>query len=392
MKYYGESGARAAEANVRPRSMPLMGVELSVVVPTFNEVENVAAVVASLHAALDGVTAWEVIFVDDDSSDGTAETVKLLAQEDAAIRCMRRVGRRGLSSACIEGILASAAPLVAVMDADLQHDEQVLPLMVQTLRAGDQEIVVGTRYDAGGSVEGWDARRLQMSRLATRLAKIVTKVELSDPMSGFFAMRRSTFDGLAPRLSGVGFKLLLDIFATSKIPLRFAEVPYHFRNRLKGESKLDSQVAWDFLMMLAEKTVGPYVPVKFLSFSIIGASGVLLHLAVFYLLFGLFGQTFVVAKIGAVTVSIISNFALNNVLTYRDRRKRGWRWLTGLATFSVICSIGAAADVGISSYIFSVAVAGSFLRTMVAVPVLAGVVIGAVWNYAVSSAYTWKKP
>lgn len=364
-------------------------MDLTIVVPTFNEAENVPLLVAALHRALDDVCVWEAVFVDDDSPDGTAEVAKSIARTDRAIRCIHRLGRRGLSSACLEGALSSAAPHVAVMDADLQHDESILPAMWSRANTDNLDVVVGSRHVPGGGVGDWAQDRQAMSRFATGLAKMATKVALSDPMSGFFVIRREVITTLAPRTSAIGFKILLDVLASAPQPLRVAEVPYQFRVRQHGDSKLDSQAAWDFLMLLADKTIGRFVPVRFLSFAAIGGTGIGVHLAMFYLVTGL-GQSFEISKLVAVLASIVSNFTLNNLITYRDRRYTGWRWVTGLATFMAVCSVGAIADIGISSYIYETAEAGSLMRSLSIIPVVAGILVAAVWNYAVSSVYTWR--
>src|SRR6185437_7216743 len=188
--------------------------QLSVIVPTFNEGDNVAALFRRLQTALAG-TAWEVIFVDDNSPDGTWSVVRALARRDGRIRCIRRIGRRGLSGACIEGILASCAPYAAVMDADLQHDETQLPKMLSLLQSGAAELVVGSRYIAGGSADSFNKQRAGASAFATEVAKRVLRVEIADPMSGFFMVRRDRFEQLAPQLSTQGFKILLDTVATA---------------------------------------------------------------------------------------------------------------------------------------------------------------------------------
>src|SRR3981189_906105 len=216
--------------------------QLSVVVPTFNERDNVATLYKRLEAAL-GATRWEVVFVDDNSPDGTWDVVRGLAQRDSRVRCIRRIGRRGLSGACIEGILASSAPYAAVIDADLQHDETQLPKMVGLLQSGAAELVVGSRYIEGGSADSFDKSRAGISTLATEVARRVLKVEIADPMSGFFMIRRDRFEQLAPQLSTQGFKILLDIVATAEGDLRTVEIPYTFGSRQHGESKLDSMVA-----------------------------------------------------------------------------------------------------------------------------------------------------
>ena len=359
--------------------------QLSIVVPTFNEAGNVAELRDRVAAALPHVD-WELIFVDDDSPDGTAERVAALAQQDRRVRCLLRIGRRGLSTACIEGMLASSAPLVAVMDADLQHDETRLMPMFEALRNADLDIVVGSRYVAQGSIGEWGRARALISRLATRLARSVLKADLRDPMSGFFMLRREALlRSVRAGMSGVGFKILLDLFASAPTPLRFVEVPYTFRPRHSGESKLDSNVAWEYLLMLLDRWFGGVVPIRFIAFSLVGALGLGVHMAVLALLFRGFGSGFVTAQAAATLVAMTSNFALNNLLTYRDMRLRGWALLRGWLSFVAACSIGGLANVGIAAYLFQQQ--GGWV-----VPAAAGVLVGAVWNYALTALYTWRRP
>ena len=359
--------------------------QLSIVVPTFNEAGNVAELRDRVAAALPHVD-WELIFVDDDSPDGTAERVAALAQQDRRVRCLLRIGRRGLSTACIEGMLASSAPLVAVMDADLQHDETRLMPMFEALRNADLDIVVGSRYVAQGSIGEWGRARALISRLATRLARSVLKADLRDPMSGFFMLRREALlRSVRAGMSGVGFKILLDLFASAPTPLRFVEVPYTFRPRHSGESKLDSNVAWEYLLMLLDRWFGGVVPIRFIAFSLVGALGLGVHMAVLALLFRGFGSGFVTAQAAATLVAMTSNFALNNLLTYRDMRLRGWALLRGWLSFVAACSIGGLANVGIAAYLFQQQ--GGWV-----VPAAAGVLVGAVWNYSLTALYTWKRP
>ena len=358
--------------------------ELTVVVPTFNEAANVAAVVEAVDRALAGVD-WELMFVDDDSPDGTAERVRAIAQADRRVRCVQRVGRRGLSSACVEGMLASSAPCLAVMDGDLQHDPALLRPMLDTLRGGQTDIVVGSRHVAGGGVGDFSAQRQGISRLATRLSRAVLKADLTDPMSGFFMLTRGALMGcLRGGVSGIGYKILVDLFASAPRPLRFVELPYTFRSRQAGESKLDSKVVWDYLMLLADKLVGRYVPVRFLAFSAVGGLGVGVHLVTLALVFRGLGVDFVSAQVIATLVAMTFNYVVNNSLTYRDRRRRGWRFLTGWLSFALACSVGAFANVGIAAWLFQ-------RQTFWVVSALSGVLVGAVWNYAVTSVYTWRK-
>ena len=357
---------------------PAVSAELSVIIPTLNERDNVPLIVERLNRVLTGI-AWEVIFVDDDSPDGTADAVRALARGQSNIRCVQRVGRRGLASACIEGMLASSAPYLAVMDGDLQHDEALLPRMFDKIRAEHLDIVVASRHVGDGSLGNFAASRVAISGFATRLSRLVVKAELTDPMSGFFVIERAAFDGAMRRLSGQGFKILLDLFASTPRPFAFAELPLHFRERLHGESKLDTLVAWEYLMLLLQKLLGPAVPVRFLLFSLIGALGVGVHLTTLWLT--LHVAPFAAAQATATVVAMTFNFLLNNLFTYRDRRLKGWRILSGLGSFYAVCGLGAVANVGIAA-----SIAGAHSWWLAG---LAGAAVSAVWNYAMSSIFTW---
>lgn len=361
--------------------------QLSVIVPTFNEIGNVAALRDCVAAAVPDVD-WEILFVDDDSPDQTAASVRALAQCDPRVRCLQRIGRRGLVSACLEGILASSAPFVAVMDGDLQHDEALLPAMLRVLRSDPElDIVVGSRYVQGGKTDGWSASRLRLSRLATRLSAMVLKADLKDPMSGFFMMRHATALRCIRRgMSGIGFKILFDLFASAPTPLRFLELPYEFRGRLTGQSKLDTLVGWEYFLMLANRLTNGVLPVRFIAFSMVGGLGLLVHLIVLVILFQGLGHDFVAAQVVATLTAMTTNFLLNNVLTYRDMRLRGWGLVRGWLSFSVACSIGALTNVGVAGWLFD-----NEPRLWLA-SAIAGVIIGAVWNYAVTTLYTWRKP
>jgi dolichol-phosphate mannosyltransferase len=377
-------GRAAAERAYPPKEgSSQRAAELAIIVPTLNERANIAPLVALLDTALAG-TDWEVIFVDDDSRDGTPDDVRELARRDPRVRCLQRIGRRGLSTACIEGVLATAAPYVAVMDADLQHDESLLPKMLETLRGGSYDIVVGSRHVDGGGLGDWTQSRAQISSVATRLSRIICKTDIADPMSGFFMVRREKFQAAVRGLSGQGFKILLDLLASSPQPLRLKELPYVFRQRQHGESKLDTLVAWEFMMLLADKLIGHLVPVRFVLFALIGGLGLIVPRAILRVSMTAFDADFTVGQTVAAVVAMTSNFFLNNLFTYRDQRLKGWRLLRGLVSFYVICSVGVVANVAIGEYLF----AGHHAWWVAGI---AGIVIGSVWNYAVSSIFTWKK-
>ena len=374
----GEAAAAGLDTERRKWPAP---IELAVVIPVLNERDNVAPVVDRLNLALAGIS-WEAIFVDDDSPDGTADAVRAEARRQGNIRVVQRLGRRGLSSACIEGILSSAAPYVAVMDGDLQHDETLLPQMLAKIKTERLDIVVASRHFGSGNVGDWDRSRVRISDVATRLGRLVVKADLSDPMSGFFMVERRAFTAAMRSLSGQGFKILLDLFASSPRPLAFGEVALNFRQRLHGESKLDTLVAWEYLMLLLQKLVGPAIPIRFLLFSLIGGLGVLTHLAILGVCANWLGIAFAFAQAIATVGAMTGNFLLNNLFTYRDRRLRGRRLVTGLLSFYAVCGIGAVANVGIAAYL-----AGGHHSWWLAG--LAGAAVSVVWNYAMSSIFTW---
>jgi dolichol-phosphate mannosyltransferase len=358
--------------------------ELVVVIPTFNERDNIVPLLDKLGQALDGIR-WEVVFVDDDSTDGTVSALEQACRTDWRVRSVRRLGRRGLASAVVEGIQSNFAPFIAVMDADLQHDERLLGEMLELLRKNEADVVVGSRYLDEGGVGSWSKRRRTISWVATQLSRVVLRGrDVTDPMSGFFMLKRSVFDAAVRRLSQEGYKILLDILASSPAPVRIKEVPYVFGLRQHGESKLDSLVALDYLTLLLDKLVGRWVPVRFLLFTAVGSIGVVLHMAVLAACMDL-GVAFLPAQTVATAVAIAGNFFLNNTLTYRDKRLKGLGpVLLGLASFYAVCAIGAVANVGIANFLFVQDYAWWISG-------ICGILVGAVWNYAASSLFTWRR-
>ena len=364
-------------------ALDIAALELTVVVPTLNEAGNVEALLEKLGVALAGIE-WEAIFVDDGSTDGTPELLTRIAQSDRRVRLIRRIGRRGLSSAVVEGALASTAPAIAVIDADLQHDERILPDLYRAIGTQGHELAIGTRYAGDGSTGEWDDKRLKISRFATALASPIMKTRLSDPMSGFFAVRRDVLLAAAPKLSSVGYKILLDLVASSPHPLKVAEVGYKFGTRRSGESKLDEMVALEYVELLLDKTIGRLVPVKLVQFGAIGMLGVGVHLALLSLALNALGAAFATAQATAVLGAMTFNFALNNRFTYRDRQLKGLAWFGGLLSFYLVCSLGAIGNVGIGSLVYE-QYHGWWMAG------IAGAIVGSVWNYVASSWLTWTR-
>jgi dolichol-phosphate mannosyltransferase len=375
-----------------------MTIRLGVVLPTYNERKNLRGMVERLDKALAGIE-FEVIVVDDNSPDGTSDEARQIAQEDSRVRVIQRIGRRGLSSAAIEGMCATSAPVVAVMDADHQHDPELLGGMLAAIESGDYDMSYASRFAEGASTEAWGRPdRVKASTFANRLANKVTGVELSDPMSGYFMLRAEILRADAHRLSGVGFKILLDILATVEAPLRIKEFPMHFAARAEGESKLDRTVVFEFLVGLYDKWLGRIIPTRFALFATVGAMGVVVQFAMLWLvLSAILGEafhyghwtsdrtTFNIANGLASMTAMTFNFTLNNELTYADKRLRGWLpWLRGWAKFGLTCAVGLLA---------SVATTDALKRMEIndVVAVLAGIIVASVWNFALSSKFVWGK-
>ena len=375
---------------MNPELVPL---KLAVVLPTFNERGNVAPLVEGLEKAL-GPTGWEAIFVDDNSADGTGELLRDIARADPRIRVIERYGRRGLASAAIEGMCSTAAPYVALMDADLQHDPALLPQMLAAVEAGETDIAIASRFLEGASAEGLSSKRREAgSRMANWLSRLLTGMELTDPMSGFFLLRSEQLRRSAPRLSGIGFKILLDILLTLRRKLVVKEFPLAFAARGAGESKLDRAVAFDFLIGLYDRFLGRYIPTRFALFGTIGAVGVLVHMAVLatflhfssgeHFTFGRWITRFDVGQTVAAVTAMSFNFVLNNALTYADTRLSGVvALLRGWLRFGLACSVGMLANIGAAA-----ALVRSGVHPYPAA--LAGILIGSVWNYALSSKFVW---
>ncbi len=372
-------------------------LQLAVILPTYRERANIAPMVARLDAALQGV-AWEAIFVDDNSPDGTADEARRISLEDPRIRVIERIGRRGLASAAIEGMCATAAPIVAVMDADQQHDPALLPQMLAAVEGGEYDLAYASRFAEGASTEAWGRPdRVKASGLANRIANKVTGVELSDPMSGYFMISADTLRADAHRLSGVGFKILLDILATVDRPLKVKEFPLNFAARAEGESKLDQTVVFEFLVGLYDKWLGRIIPTRFALFGTVGAMGVAVQLSALWILLKLIAgerfvygnwsesTTFNTANTLAAIIAMTFNFVLNNELTYSDKRLRGFGpVMRGWAQFGLTCSLGLLTNIG----------SAAVLKTIgfhAVVAVIVGIVLGSVWNFALSSRFVWGK-
>jgi dolichol-phosphate mannosyltransferase len=353
--------------------------ELTVVVPAFAEGENIPRLMTALERALEGQD-WETIIVVDDAFDGSEDVVRDRAQRDPRVRCLHRIGRRGLASACIEGMLASSAPYLAVMDADLQHDEALLPKLLERAKNDEADVVVASRYMEGGDTGGLDAERVRISRLASTLGRVLCN-GLTDPMSGFFIVRRSYLERVVRRLYGRGFKILLDLIAAARGEVRIAELPYTMRSRQHGESKLSARVVAEFFMLIGYHLFGRLLPARFFLFAAVGATGIVVQLGVLSIVFKTSGN-FLVGQVLATWAAMTSNFFLNNAITYGDQRLRGRRIWRGLLSFYAACGIGAFINIALADWLFIKSApywaAG-----------LAGALVAALWNFFTTASFTW---
>ena len=359
-------------------------IALTIVVPTFNEKLNVRPLVSLLDKALVDIN-WEVVFVDDDSPDGTADEVRELAITRLDVRVIHRIGRRGLSGACIEGILSSAAPYVAVMDGDLQHDETVLISMIASFNTDPElNLVIGSRNVEGGSSgNGLSGMRSFGSNIATVMARKLLKIQVQDPMSGFFMIKLESFREVVGELQKQGFKILTDLLSASRGGWKIKEIPFVFKERQYGQSKMDSAVTLEYFGLILARLTGGAISIRFVLFLFVGCTGILVQLLMVGIFLNIMSLSFFYSQILAVTVAMTSNFFLNNILTYRDQSLNGKYILFGLLTFYFVCSLGAIANVAVANLVYNFVplwILASFF----------GSVVSSLWNFMSSKWLTWR--
>jgi len=359
---------------------------VSIVLPTYNERGNIGSLLEQL-LPLKARFELEILVVDDDSADGTADLVRQLAHGEPCLRLIRRVGRAGLASAIKEGLLDATGDLVVVMDSDGQHQPSSVLEALTTLGQGDFDLVIGSRFHAQAQIQGLSGRRETGSTWANKLARasLPRYRQLSDYMSGFFALR---LDRCLPLIRAVdvnGFKFLYELLAHSRGQLRVCDIPLHFQPRGYGSSKLDVAVLWDFGVSILHTLSLRLLPRRAISFGLVGASGFLVQLLVTRLVM-LLGVAFAQALPIAVVAAASSNYLVNNALTFRFQRQQGLALLRGLLKFLLVASLPVLANVGVASAFYSYVSHNTFWAQ------LAGIVVVFVWNYAASSRFVWNTP
>ena len=358
------------------------GAQIAVVVPTFNEAGNVAELVARLATVLEG-RRWEVIFVDDHSTDGTAEAVTRISRSFSPVRLVFRPSRRGLSSAVLEGIFATTAEYVVVMDADLQHDETIIPQMLDVLETGATRMAVGSRLAEGGGNSGMTAVRRRISDWSNRLARAALGRDVGDLMSGFFAFRKDDVAPIAMTLKTGGFKILLDILFRFDPADKVVEIPYTFRKRASGSSKLGLDAATSFILMIVDRFLGRIVSQRFVKFCVVGSLGVIVHFTLMTITFRMTSLDFALSQFISTLVAACFNYTLNNRWTYGDVALSGKAWVLGLFKFLLISAVGIAANVGVAAALHE----NSFSWQLSAI---AGIAMGVFWNYMMTKISVWK--
>lgn len=369
---------------------------LSLIICTLNEGAAIRSVVTEIGEHLTGID-YEIVVVDDDSKDNTAAEVLDLGKSDPRVRLFVRKGERGLSSAAIKGWDIAKGRVLGIMDGDGQHDPVAIRALADMILAGDKDLVCASRY-IGKTETGLSFIRDLGSKAATLATGLVLKVPLTDPMSGCFMMTRDWYDTARPNLTGVGFKILVDVVASTKVKPRFGEVKAALRQRQGGESKLDIRVVLDLAALLVEKATNGIITARFVLFGLVGVSGAFVYalvLAVSHYLLRVEGALPLyryqvrwddIINYGlAIWLSMTWNFWLNNILTFRDKRLKGLPMLTGLLGFYVACSIGAVLSLGVA-----ILLKDYFGFHWFAAGITAALLSG-VWNYWGAKALAWNQ-
>lgn len=355
--------------------------QLSLVICTLNEADSIGPVLDEVRGVLEGAS-YEIIVVDDSADDATADVVRRRAAADIRIRLVRREGVRGLASACIAGWDVARGEILGVMDGDGQHDASLIRTMLEKMRREDADLAIASRFKDDNDI-GLTGFRKALSTVGVSLSRLVIGAHTTDPLTGFFLQKREWFQAARPRLSGIGFKILIDVLASGKRAPRVAEVNTALRTRIGGESKLDLRIMVELAAQLVEKRSNGILPARFVMFAGVGVSGLAVHLTTLATGHAI-GLPFWASQAAAITIAMTSNYTLNNLITFRDLRRTGRDWWTGLAGFALACSGGAV-----------IAQAVGMLLEPHAPELLAGAagaITAALWNYWSSSRTAWGLP
>ena len=389
------------EPSVVPASSELQPL-VSIVTPTYNEAENLPILIQRLHAAL-GVLPHEIIIADDNSPDGTWQVGETLATEDPTLRVMRRFHDPGLSASVLDGLSTARGEVLVVIDADLQHDTGVLPEMLSHVLSKRVDVCVGSRSTAGGGYGDWSSSRRFVSWVATMIAKLLLRVSVSDPMSGYFVVSREAYEQTAPSINPRGFKILLEFIGRNH-QLRVDEVGYEFSNRIHGETKLNRSVIRSYLLGVAELRVGRQINPTFLLYAMVGLVGLAVN-SVLFTLAEAVGFPQITTGLNAaidpiatsflfsVQVTILLLFAMNNEFTFWEQRYRGWALIPAFALYEVMSLVGTCVHVAVFTSLQNIGFLLNLLGTSASrvVQNLIGASIALILNWFLNTTYLWRR-
>ena len=362
-------------------SLHSSSTEFSLVVPTYCESQNIAILVEKVHQSLSSYS-YELVVVDDNSPDGTSEIANSLSQQ-YPVRVITRRNERGLASAVVEGFKQARGDILGVIDADLQHPPEVIPELLETVMSG-ADVVIASRYVEGGGSEGWSASRKIISKGSKLLAQVLLPAArgIKDPLSGFFLLRKEVIDGV--ELSPTGYKILLEVLVKGKAT-EVAEVPYIFKVRERGTSNLTSGEGIRYLKHLTRLTGLQAGAMRFLKFSLVGLSGVLVNEGLLWLLTENLGLYYLLSAAIAVETAIITNFILNDIWTFRDRRTSGNRSLLGRGLkFNLVSLGGLGINIAILWTVTEVVGISYLISNLI------GIAGATLWNYTINTLWTWR--
>ncbi|MCB0952412.1 MAG: glycosyltransferase family 2 protein [Microthrixaceae bacterium] len=375
---------------------------VSVITPTFNEVENLPVLVPRIHAAL-GDTPHEIVIADDNSPDRTWAVAEEIAAGDDSVVVLRRFHDHGLSAAVLDGMSAARAPYLAVIDADLQHDPSVLGEMLARLRAGDADVVVGSREADGGGYGEWSARRRFVSWVAAGIARLFLRVPTGDPMSGYFMLTRGAYESTAAEINPLGFKILLEFIGRNRA-LRVQDVGYTFANRVHGETKLKPSVIRSYLLAVAELRLGRQINPVFFLYVLVGILGVAVN-SVLFTLFEALGfpridtglnealDPIYSSFVASVVLTTLLLFVINNEFTFWEQRYRGWRTIGALLLYGVMTGVGTLVHVAVFSWLQETGFLFNLIGDDAARVVhnLVGAMVALVVNWYLNTTFVWRR-
>ena len=355
---------------------------ISILIPTYNEALNIKILIDRISHCLKKID-WEIIFVDDNSPDKTSEKIEYFTKTQSNIKVVNRLNERGLAGAVITGLKYCKFQNIIVMDADLQHDPIYIPKLIKRIEKDDATIVIASRYFQSSTIEDFHFMRKIVSKLTIKIFNMFSYKKLTDPMSGFFIIKKDFFINLSKQLSKDGYKILADIILNGPKTITVSEISLGFKKRNAGQSKMNLRVLWDFLLIIAYCVLKNYVPRKYLSYIFVGCLGLLTHLIFLYVFYKLLLINFLLSHILATFIAILINFTLNNVLTFYSKNLIGFRWLIGLVNYNIFCSYGLFISYSITKVL-------SDLNCYWFLAGIIGTFTASIWNFSISKFLVWK--